>query len=84
MRVRFNHALFYLLQPSLKDKEKEDAKALGPDRVPENQKREVYERVRRAVEAKAGACIGHKVCYTRTGAAAVGDVTVCFLFCTRC
>lgn len=36
--------------------------ALGPDRVPENQKREVYERVRRAVEAKAGACTSHKVC----------------------
>ena len=49
-------------QPSAKEKEKEEAMALGPDRVPENQKREVYERVRRAVEAKAGACTSHKVC----------------------
>lgn len=30
-------------------------------RVPENQKREVYERVRRAMEAKTGVCTSHKV-----------------------
>lgn len=48
-------------QPSAKAKDKEDAKLLGADRVPENQKREVYERVRRAVDAKAGICTNHKV-----------------------
>lgn len=29
--------------------------------MPENQKREVYERVRRAMEAKTGVCTSHKV-----------------------
>ncbi|CAM9131196.1 unnamed protein product [Ectocarpus sp. 12 AP-2014] len=48
-------------RPSAKEKEKEDARALGVHRVPENQKREVYERVRRAMEAKTGVCTSHKV-----------------------
>lgn len=55
----FTTLLFCVLQ--LKPSTKEAAKALGPDRVPENQKREVYERVRRAVEAKGGVCTQHKV-----------------------
>lgn len=59
-------------QPSAKAKDKEDAKALGVNRVPENQKREVYERVRRAVDAKPGICTNHKV-----GVACA----VCFWFC---
>ncbi|CAM9284368.1 unnamed protein product [Scytosiphon promiscuus] len=46
---------------SAKDKDKQDIKALGAHRVPENQKREVYERVRRAVEAKGGICTNHNV-----------------------
>ena len=53
--------IFLVSQPSAKAKDKEDAKALGVHRVPENQKREVYERVRRAVDAKAGICTSHKV-----------------------
>lgn len=56
--VNFTHDL---PQPSAKAKNKEDAKALGVHRVPENQKREVYERVRRAVDAKGGICTSHKV-----------------------
>lgn len=50
-----------LPQTSAKDKDKQDIKALGAHRVPENQKREVYERVRRAVEAKGSICTNHKV-----------------------
>ncbi|CAM9497695.1 unnamed protein product [Ascophyllum nodosum] len=48
-------------RPSNKAREEEIARALGPERVPENQKREIYERVRRAVEAKNGGCSSHTV-----------------------
>lgn len=64
--LAISHALYCRTPPTLlpnmgKQPSTGASKTLGPDRVPENQKREVYERVRRALEAKGGVCTQHKV-----------------------